>query len=246
MGFSGTDFLTRQKIGVWGEQTFLAHFRAHGEYGVSAFEYGEASSSRNKAQRDAVCRPDLLLLDNDKVKALAKRGIHLDKMDLRAIPDTHPDMQEVVKEALCAVEVKFSHREYRKGHVSFIIDETRKARYEQWLSRTRGIGALMVWLTTDRAWVAPVDKVLSEGESRVRTYEMRGSAGRRKTTWNLPVEKAVPFAIVTGYVLNKTLKPSLKMTESGAIQFDVNDDLGDLTDVDIPLLRQMAQAVRRP
>jgi hypothetical protein len=246
MGFGGSDFVIRQKIGVWGEKTFLAHFCAHGEYGISAFEYGEASSKRRKAQGDAVCRPDLLLVDSDKVKALAQRGIHLDKMDLRAISDNHLDMQEIVKEALVAVEVKFSHREYRKGHVSFILDESRKARYEQWLSRTRGIGALMVWLTTDRAWIASVDQVLREGKEEIRTYEMRGGAGREKATWNFPVESAKPFATVTGYVLNKTFKPSLKMTESGRIQFDVNDDLGDFVDVDIPLLRQMAQAVRRP
>jgi hypothetical protein len=154
-------------------------------------------------------------------------------------------MEKVVSASLVAVEVKFSHRRYEEGHVKFIIDEGKKARYEQWLSRTRGIGALIVWLTTDRAWIAPTEQVFRDGIEEERTYEMRGGAGRKKKTWNLPVESALPFANVTGYELNKTFKASLQWTTSGGIEFDVTDDLGDFSDVQVATLRRLAKSVRR-
>lgn len=237
----------RQKVGAWGENTFLAHFKAHPEYGLSAFPYGEAYSGRGKAKGDAVCRPDLLIIETCQVEAIQAEGIPLvSAIDLRKLPDDDPVMVKVLAASLVAVEVKFSHRKYVAGHVKFIIDEGRRSRYEQWLSRTRGVGALTVWLTTDRAWIAPTEKVLRDGKEEERTYEMRGGAGRKKKTWNLPVESAQPFASVTGYELNKTFKASLRWTVSGGIEFDVTDDLGDFSDVQVATLRSLAKSVRRP
>jgi hypothetical protein len=64
-------------------------------------------------------------------------------------------------------------------------------------------------------------------------------------TWNLPVEQARAFATVTGYQLNKTLKASFQWTTSGGVEVDVNDDPGDLSDVDVAALLSLAKSVRR-
>lgn len=193
-----------------------------------------------------MCRPDVLLIDTAKVAELGRRGIPLaSALDLRKMADTDPVMEEVVDAALVAVEVKFSHRKYVPEHVNFIIDDGRQDRYRQWLGRTRRIGAVMVWMTIDRSWITSVDRVIREGSDDTRTYEMRGGKARQKKTKNLPVEKTDPFATVTGYVLNKTLKARFQITKGGSIEFDVEDDLGDFKDVQIETLRSLAASVRR-
>jgi hypothetical protein len=247
MGMGSSSFAVRQKVGVWGEQTFLHHFSTHTEHGLYAFEYGEMwKGKRKKDQSHAVCRPDLLLVKTSELENLAKKGIIPNPgLDLRALRDDDPTILEIVSHALAAVEVKFSHRRYVEGHVQFIIDEGRKARYEEWLTRTKGIGALMVWLTTDRAWIATVNEVLKNGKQEVRTYENRGSAARQKMTWNLPVEKTRHFANVTGYQINETLKASFQWTTSGGLEVDVTDDPGDFDNVDVASLLAMAKSVRR-
>jgi len=103
----------------------------------------------------------------------------------------------------------------------------------------------MVWLTTDRAWIATVDEVLKKGKKELRTYEQRGGAAREKMTWNLPVEQATTFASVTGYRLNQTFKASFQWTKSGGIEVDAVDDPGDFAQVDVATLRRLAKAVRR-
>lgn len=239
--------MTRQKVGVWGEDTFVAHIRTHPEYGLAVFPYGEAYTGTKKAQGPAVNRPDLLLMETTELEKLASEGLKLKlDSDLRKMADDSTDTKSILMRSLVALEVKFSHRRYEKGHVAFILDEGREKRYKKWLTDTRGPGALMVWMTTDHAWIATFDQILKEGKQEIRTYEMRGGKARQKNTWNLPVEDTVPFASVTGYELNRTLKPSFKWTTSGGIEVDVNDDLGDFKDMDLPLLRKLAKAVRRP
>lgn len=246
MGIGGSSFLVRQKVGIWGEATFLNHFGTHPDYGLAVFQYGEAwSGKRAKEPGHAVCRPDLLLIENSQLEELLRRGINPRGLDLRSRPDDDPVIQEIVRHALVAVEVKFSHRRYVSGHVKFIIDEGRKSRYQQWLTNTEEIGALMVWLTTDCAWIATIDDVLDKGQQESRTYENRGGKAREKITWNLPVESAHPFAKVTGYRLNETLKSSFQWTKSGGVEIDVVDDPGDLAEVDITLLHALARQVRR-
>ena len=245
MGFGDASFQTRQKIGVWGEATTKRYFDNHPEHGITALNYGEASSSTKKSQKDAVCRPDLLLIETEKINELEREGVPVREMNLRDMDDSDPRMVKIVDAALVGLEAKFSHREYREGRVNFIIDENRKLRYETWLSRTRRIGTVMVWFTTNRAFIATEDKVLSEGKEEVRSYEQRGKSAREKKTWNLPVERADPFANVIGYKLNETFKPSFRMTESGAIGFDVDDDPGDLEDVRIDRLKTLAREVKR-
>lgn len=247
VGFGDTSFQTRQKIGIWGEITVFKHFTEHPEHGVKPLKYGEASTLKKKANTDAVCRPDILLIELDKVPSLKKAGIDLDQVDLRVLPDSDPIVKKVVDLALVAMEVKFSHREYRKGRVNFIIDEVREGRYGEWLKRTRNVGALMTWFTTNKAFMAPTDRLLKEGTPQERTYEMIGKAGRTKKTINFPVESAEPFADVLGYELNKTFKPRLVLNkDSGSISFDLDDPLvGDLANVNMPRVRELAEQLRR-
>ena len=247
MGFGGTGFATRKKIGQWGEDTFEDYFHRHKEHGLRTLKYGEAFAGKKKQETDAVSRPDLLVMEAGPYDRLAREDPTALSTDLRTLPDADPIVKRVVAASLVAVEVKFSHREYRVGHVNFIVDDRRKAGYEKWLGRTQGIGEIVIWLTTDRGFMAPMGQVLSEGEPIVRSYENRGGKAMTKGTWNLPVEQAQPFANVVGYVLNTTLKPSLKVIPtSGAIEFDVTDDLGDFADVDLVGFRAMAKGLRRP
>jgi hypothetical protein len=247
VGFGDISFQTRQRIGIWGELTLFRHFSEHVEHGLLPLTYGEASPLKKKATNDAVCRPDILFIERSEVPRLLDQGIDVKTIDLRLLPDADPTIEAVLDSAFAAIEVKFSHREYRKGRVNFIIDEVRKERYERWLSRTHGIGSLMAWFTTNKAFMAPTDRVLTEGISEERTYETIGRAARTKTTVNLPVEEADFLADVIGYDLNQTFKPRLVMNEnSGGISFDVDDPLvGDLENVNIARLRKLAASVRR-
>lgn len=113
IGIGGSSFAVRQKVGIWGEATFLHHFRTHPEHGLSVFEYGEALTGKKKAQGHAVCRPDLLLIETDQLRKFAEEGINLNVgIDLRRLRDDDPTMQQIVRHALAAVEVKFSHRRF--------------------------------------------------------------------------------------------------------------------------------------
>jgi len=246
MGLGTSSFAVRQKVGVWGEATFLHYFKHHPEHGLSVLEYGDATKGKTKARGEAVNRPDLLIIETEELKAIAASGIHVNSdTDLRQLSDDSPILRAIVDHSLAAVEVKFSHRRYVKGHVKFIIDEGRRARYQAWLNATQKVGALIVWLTTDHAWIATVDDVLARGAEEVRTYENRGGAARQKKTWNLSVENARPFAKVIGYRINETLKASFQWTKSGGVEVDVTDDPGDFADVEIATLRSLANAARR-
>jgi hypothetical protein len=248
MGLGAIPFATRQKIGRWGEDTFVAHFARHPEYGITVLPYGDAySGARRKAssEPDAVARPDLLLIGKADYEQLQNKGIPFPILDLRKLPDDDPQLRRIVEAAVVAVEVKFSHRQWRKNTVNFVVDEKRKADYKAWCSRTTGPGEVVVWLTTDKGYMTPMERIINEGKPIERTYEAFGKQGRKKMTWNLLVETGEPFATVLGYEVNTTLKPSLYFSKSGSIQLDMNDDLGDFGEVNLPGLLKMAREVRR-
>ena len=62
MAIGGSAFAVRQKVGIWGEVTFLNHFHHHPEYGLRVFEYGDATKGKKRATGDSVNRPDLLII----------------------------------------------------------------------------------------------------------------------------------------------------------------------------------------
>jgi hypothetical protein len=239
-------FAIRQQFGDWAEDTVLGYFSSHHETQIVAVPYGERWAGKRKATpTDAVYRPDLLLLKRDAVRSLAENDINIDRLSLRTLSDSDPQMRAILREAMVAFEVKISFRFYAKGHVNFIVDELRKERYETWLSKTKGIGDVVAWLTLDKAFITPMDRVLSEGEEIERTYEARGAKARTKMTYNLPVEEAIPFADVTGVRLNETIRASLSRGSSGSVAFSIEHKPGSLENVNLKALSQMADDVRR-
>lgn len=246
MAIGQQSFAIRQQFGDWAEDTVLSYFSSHPETAIVAVPYGERWAGKRKAPTDAVYRPDLLLLKKDAVGSLSERGISVDKLDMRTLSDSDLQMRAVVREAVVAFEVKNSFRFYVKGHVNFIIDELRKERYETWLSKTKTIGDVVAWLTLDKAFIAPMNKVLSEGKQVERTYESRGPKARTKMTYNLPVENAVPFADVTGVRLNETIQASLSRGSSGSVAFSIRHTPGTLENVNLKALLDMAEEVKRP
>jgi hypothetical protein len=238
----GLPFKTRQKIGQWGEDTFCEYFRKHTEAGVRVLKYGEASHETAKASGDAVIRPDLLLIDQHDIDRLILDDVLTSTTDLRLLPDSDPAVQAAVAAAWVAVEVKFSHREYRPRTINFIFDNRRRDAYLKWKARTPHLEDVVVWFTTNRVFMARMDRILSQGRDQSRPYESWGKGVRVKETRDLPVESGTFFANVVGYRVNETLRPSLKLNpRSGAINFDVEDDLGDLSDVDLDALRRIAK-----
>jgi hypothetical protein len=246
VGFAAADFEIRKRIGQWGEDTFTAYFDAHPEAGLKTLEYGEAFAGRKKQKGDAVARPDLLLIERKAWAELVQRSPDKAAQDLRLLPDSDPWVREVVAASTAAAEIKFSHRVYVEGRIKFILDEHRKTNYESWLERTEGIGELVFWLTTTRAFMAPVEQVFRDGVQKRRDYESQGpGATRSKNTWNLPVESALPFAEVV-YELNKSLVPKFRVWEkSGAIGIGLTDPPGSFKNPDLAGLRDLAKTVRR-
>jgi hypothetical protein len=239
-------FALRQKWGDWAEDTVLGYFKSHPESEIVALPYGERySGPRKKVETDAVFRPDLLLVESKNVALLRKRGIDLKTLNLRELFDRDERLATIIEHALVGIEVKISFRYYAKGHVNFIIDEVRKKRYETWLSKVKGIGDVVVWFTLDKAFIAPMKQVLSEGSEEERSYEQRGKTARTKMTWNFPVEKADRFADVSGVELNKTIRASLDRSTSGSIAWVLDYDPGVLENVNLSGLRKLAEQVRR-
>ena len=242
MSAGGLPFKTRQKIGQWGEDTFCEYFRVHRDAGIKVLRYGEGSHETKKARGDAVIRPDLLLIDQPKFDWLVSDGLLAADVDLRTLPDSSPALRAAVRAAWVAVEVKFSHREYRPGRINFIFDDRRQRAYNAWKAKTPGLEDVVVWFTTDKAYMARMDRILRDGRRQERPYESRGKGVRMKTTRDLPVESGTFFANVVGYKVGATLKPSLHLNErTGAINFDVEDDPGDLSDVNLEALRRLAR-----
>lgn len=236
-------FPVRQAIGEWAERTVIHYFSETGRY--HALPYGERWSGKKRAETDATNRPDLLLLSKEAVERLKQKGIDALTLELKDLFDHDERLVSIVKEATVALETKISFRYYQKGHVNFIIDEIRKKRYEVWLTRTKKIGSLVIWFTLDKAFIAPMDLILSEGKAEDRSYESYGRKARIKTTYNYPVEQAEHFADVNGVKLNETLRPVLTRGQSGSISIKIEDDPGILKNVNLEAIERLAEQVKR-
>lgn len=204
---------------------------------------GGADEERLKPMQLAVLT--YLFFEKKSIKHLAEKGIDIFKLNLQDLSDNDDNLTSIVEEAIVALETKISFRYYEKGHVNFIIDEVRKKRYETWLSRTKNIGCLVIWFTLNKAFITPMDLILSNGTEEERSYEGRGRLARIKKTLNFPVEKAEHFANVNGVRLNETLRPILKRSQSGAISITIEDDPGNLIDVNLEALERLAEQVKR-
>jgi len=245
MAIGQQPFAVRAKLGEWAEDTVTTYFNNHPETEIAAFPYGERWRGKRKAMTDAANRPDLLLVSKEQVANLSKIGIDVQKLQLRTLPDTDPQLRTILAHSLVALETKISFRYYVKGHVNFIIDEQRKERYRVWLSRTERIGDIVAWFTLDKVFIAPMKTVLTKGKPEVRSYESRGREARKKKTWNLPVEEAILLADVQGVKLNETLRASMDVGKSGGVTFSVDDGSGLLVNVDLKALLDMADGVKR-
>lgn len=246
MALALQSFAVRQAMGEWAEKTAVNYFATHPKARIRAFAYGERWGGKKKKDTDATNRPDLLLIETDRVRSLLdKDGVDVTKLNLLTLPDDDPSLRAIVRKALVALEVKISFRYYVKKHVNFIIDEIRKKRYETWLSQTENVGDVVAWFTLDKAFVTPMENILANGKEEERTYESRGRMARVKMTYNLPVERTTTFADVTNVDLNKTLRAVMKRGTTGGVSFQVVDDLGRLENVNLAALRKLAKETRR-
>jgi len=243
MAFGQMPFPVRQAIGEWAERTVIHYFSETGRY--HALRYGERWSGKKRVETDAVNRPDLLLLSKEAVERLKQNGIDPLTLELKDLSDHDKRLVSIVDEATVALETKISFRYYQRGHVNFIVDEVRKKRYEVWLTRTRKVGCLVIWFTLDKAFIAPMNLILSEGKAEDRSYESYGRQARIKTTYNYPVEQAERFADVNGVRLNETLRPVLTRGQSGSISIIIEDDPGILKNVNLEAFERLTEQVKR-
>lgn len=245
MALGQQSFAVRQAVGEWAEKSVVNYFATTPSAGILAYPYGERWGGPRRKDTDAANRPDLLLLERPVVKSLRAKGVDLNSLDLLSLPDSDSAMERIVRNALVALEVKISFRYYEKGHVNFIIDEVRRARYHKWLSQTEHVGDVVAWFTLDRAFLAPMDEVLGKGKKGVRSYENYGRTKRDKETWNYPVEGSPVFCTISNVDLNKTLRAVMKRGKTGGVSFSIVDDLAVLENVDLDTLRALAKKTER-